>query len=112
MTAGPARIAIPAALAASHDRYFGQAGRRWIAELPNLAAECMDRWQLRPDGAAAGAVVLVLPVYARTGRWPLSSSNPSMRKLVGSRSPCGIGLAAARCTCMNMTGARVPCCNG
>jgi streptomycin 6-kinase len=53
MTTGPAghRIAIPDALATSHAKYFGDGGRAWIAALPQLVADCLDRWSLRRDGA-------------------------------------------------------------
>jgi streptomycin 6-kinase len=48
--------------------YFGEAGRAWIAALPDLAAACLDRWRLRRDGpAASGAVALVLPVLREDG---------------------------------------------
>jgi streptomycin 6-kinase len=57
------RIVIPDELVASHRKFFGVAGDRWISALPTLAADCMDRWQLRLDGSpSCGAVGLVLPV--------------------------------------------------
>lgn len=63
MTGDSFEVVVPAELAASHRQYFGEAGSQWIAALPRLAARCFDRWQLRPDGAAAfGAVALVIPV--------------------------------------------------
>lgn len=68
--AGPAepRIEVPAALAISHARYFGDLGRAWIAAVPTLAADCFTRWRLRPDGPPAhGAVALVLPVIRQDG---------------------------------------------
>ncbi len=68
MNAGSASVVIPDALVASHIKYFGDAGRRWVNALPTLAADCLDRWQLRVDGAAAfGAVALVLPVIRADG---------------------------------------------
>jgi streptomycin 6-kinase len=64
---GP-RLVIPEALAVSHAKFFGDAGRAWIAALPRLAADCLDRWALRLDGPAiCGAVALVLPVLAADG---------------------------------------------
>ncbi|MFD7834057.1 aminoglycoside phosphotransferase family protein [Streptomyces sp. NPDC059761] len=55
------RIRIPEALAASHRA-------AWIAGLPALAADCLDRWELRLDGAPChGAVALVLPVVRADG---------------------------------------------
>ena len=64
---GPA-VPVPEELAASHARYFGAAGRQWVATLPGLAAEVVERWRLRLDGPAAyGAVALVLPVRCPDG---------------------------------------------
>jgi streptomycin 6-kinase len=57
------KIDVPEALAASHRKYLGEAGRAWLAALPDLVADRLERWRLRPDGAACcGAVALVLPV--------------------------------------------------
>ena len=65
---GPKSITVPAALAASHTKYFGEHGRRWIADLPGLVAECLERWELRPDGEpSSGAVALVVPVVRADG---------------------------------------------
>ncbi|WP_129841843.1 aminoglycoside phosphotransferase family protein [Streptomyces sp. RFCAC02] len=61
-------ISVPAALADSHARYNGDAGRRWVAELPALAERMLDHWGLRPAGPARhGAVALVLPAVTRDG---------------------------------------------
>ncbi len=60
--AGP-RIEVPDELVSWHRKFFGEPGRAWIDALPDLAAGLLDRWQLRPDGAAMiGAKALVLPV--------------------------------------------------
>jgi streptomycin 6-kinase len=62
------RIEVPEALVAWHHRFFGAAGRPWIDALPDLAADLLDRWQLRVDGApTCGAVALVLPVLDADG---------------------------------------------
>ncbi|HEY8473371.1 MAG TPA: aminoglycoside phosphotransferase family protein [Natronosporangium sp.] len=62
------RIIVPAALAASQVRHHGAAGRAWVAKLPKLATNFLERWQLRIDGPpAAGAVALVLPVRRADG---------------------------------------------
>lgn len=54
---------VPPSLVASYDRAFGAEGRAWIAGLPALAAELLERWELRRDGAVgAGEASLVLPV--------------------------------------------------
>ena len=54
-------------------RYGGSAtGRDWLASLPRLIKECLDRWQLEPD-LAPGALpwnghgAIVVPVLHRTG---------------------------------------------
>jgi len=59
---------VPAELAELHERYSGEDGRLWIAELPTLAAAYLDRWQLAMDGpVASGAVALIIPVACRDG---------------------------------------------
>lgn len=61
-------IGVPAALAASHHKHNGESGRAWIAALPALAAEFLNRWALRPGGRARhGVVALVLPVVRADG---------------------------------------------
>lgn len=70
MTGSPTEphLEIPDPLAASHAKFFGDGGRAWITALPQLAAECLDRWALRPDGPPTyGAVALVLPVLLADG---------------------------------------------
>ncbi|MEU3053636.1 aminoglycoside phosphotransferase family protein [Streptomyces griseus] len=48
---------------ASYATGFGEEGRAWIAELPSLATDILERWQLRRDGAVrSGQASLVLPV--------------------------------------------------
>ncbi len=59
---------IPQRLVASYATGFGEEGRAWIAGLPSLAADLLDRWQLRRDGAArSGQASLVLPVLRPDG---------------------------------------------
>ncbi|MFI1723223.1 aminoglycoside phosphotransferase family protein [Streptomyces sp. NPDC020489] len=59
-------IDIPEELAAAQEKFNGEAGRGFIAGLPRLAAEFLDRWGLRRDGAAMhGVTALVLPVVRR-----------------------------------------------
>ncbi|TMU97471.1 aminoglycoside phosphotransferase family protein [Streptomyces sp. DASNCL29] len=61
------RIEVPEAFAASFAEHDA-AGRAWLAALPRLAADFLDRWQLRPAGAAAhGMASLVLPVTGADG---------------------------------------------
>jgi streptomycin 6-kinase len=60
-------IDIPDAFAASYGANIAS-GRAWIAELPRLTADFLDRWTLRPDGPAAhGMASLVLPVIRADG---------------------------------------------
>ncbi|MEV6671157.1 aminoglycoside phosphotransferase family protein [Streptomyces sp. NPDC051162] len=64
----PSRITVPAELAGFHDTFDGEVGRAWIAALPDLAADFLDRWGLRLDGPAShGMVALVLPVRRPDG---------------------------------------------
>ena len=59
---------MPAELAELHEKYSGEAGRRWIAGLPAMAVDAMDRWELVIDGqVASGAVALIVPVARRDG---------------------------------------------
>jgi streptomycin 6-kinase len=59
---GP-RIEVPEALVDWHRKFYGEGGRAWIDAAPDLAADLLERWQLRPDGAATcGATALVVPV--------------------------------------------------
>lgn len=61
-------IEVPQGLAASQVKFRGDEGRAWVAALPALATEYLDRWNLRPDGAPRhGAVALVLPVVTADG---------------------------------------------
>jgi streptomycin 6-kinase len=65
---GGERVTVPAELAALHEKHFGEAGRLWVAALPDLAATCLDQWQLTIDGPVAfGAVALVIPVVRQDG---------------------------------------------
>ncbi|MFD4224187.1 aminoglycoside phosphotransferase family protein [Streptomyces griseus] len=53
---------------ASYATGFGEEGRAWIAELPSLATDMLDHWQLRRDGAVrSGQASLVLPVLRHDG---------------------------------------------
>ncbi|MER8160129.1 aminoglycoside phosphotransferase family protein [Streptomyces sp. NPDC094472] len=62
------RIDIPHAFAASYGEHSGAAGHAWLAALPGLAADFLDRWALRPSGPAAhGMASLVLPVTRADG---------------------------------------------
>ncbi|MEU0070589.1 aminoglycoside phosphotransferase family protein [Streptomyces sp. NPDC006332] len=61
-------IDIPEELAASQAKYNGDAGRAFIARLPELAADFLDRWELRLDGRPMhGVTALILPVVRADG---------------------------------------------
>ena len=56
----------PAALVASYGR--DEPGRAWLARLPHLLDEVLERWGLRPDGPAGnGMAALVVPVVRADG---------------------------------------------
>ncbi|MGW0061716.1 aminoglycoside phosphotransferase family protein [Streptosporangium sandarakinum] len=60
-------IDVPDVFAASYGAHGAEA-RAWIAELPRLGGEFLDRWGLRPDGPPAyGMASLVLPVLQSDG---------------------------------------------
>ncbi|MFD4026381.1 aminoglycoside phosphotransferase family protein [Streptomyces sp. NPDC058576] len=59
---------VPQRLSQSYATSFGEEGRAWIAGLPALAAETLERWELRRDGAVrSGKASLVLPVVRHDG---------------------------------------------
>ncbi|MFD8457850.1 aminoglycoside phosphotransferase family protein [Streptomyces antimycoticus] len=61
------RIHVPDTFTASFGEHDA-AGRAWLAALPRLAADFLDRWDLRPAGPAAhGMASLVLPVTGADG---------------------------------------------
>ncbi|MFI6008095.1 aminoglycoside phosphotransferase family protein [Streptomyces sp. NPDC051243] len=61
-------IDIPQELAASQQKYNGEAGRAFIAGLPGLTAGFLDRWQLTVDGRPMhGVSALILPVLRPDG---------------------------------------------
>ncbi|MFI1566170.1 aminoglycoside phosphotransferase family protein [Streptomyces sp. NPDC020490] len=61
-------IDIPRELIDRHERFGGEAGRAFVAGLPERAARFLDRWELRPDGPSwCGRWALVLPVLRADG---------------------------------------------
>ncbi|MCK8438008.1 hydroxyurea phosphotransferase [Streptomyces sp. D2-8] len=67
-TTVPGVIDIPRELAASQEKFNGEAGRAFIAGLPEQTARFLDHWDLRPDGPPMhGVCALVLPVLCRDG---------------------------------------------
>ncbi|GAA2293128.1 aminoglycoside phosphotransferase family protein [Streptomyces kunmingensis] len=64
-------IDIPVGLAESQHEYAGEAGRAFIAALPALVEEFVERWDLRVEGRAMhGMAALVLPVVRRADGVP------------------------------------------
>lgn len=61
-------LVVPDALVASFRQHSGEPGLAWLAALPALAADMLDRWALRPDGQPRhGMGALVLPVLRADG---------------------------------------------
>ncbi|MEU8345545.1 aminoglycoside phosphotransferase family protein [Spirillospora sp. NPDC048832] len=80
------RIDVPDVFAASYGAHGAEA-RAWIAELPRLGGEFLERWGLRPDGPPAyGMASLVLPVLR-------SDETPAVLKLQQLREET-VGTAA------------------
>ncbi|GAB3267192.1 aminoglycoside phosphotransferase family protein [Kineosporia babensis] len=62
-------LKIPAEFAAGVVGHTGDAGRAWLRDLPSLALQLLERWDLQPDGSPMhGYLGLVLPV--RQGALP------------------------------------------
>ncbi|MFI9331562.1 aminoglycoside phosphotransferase family protein [Kitasatospora sp. NPDC052868] len=86
---------VPKALAASLADSRGEAGRAWVAGLPLLAEELMERWALRPDGPPAhGMVALVLPVLRTDGTPAVLKLQPVDGETVGE--PAALRVWAGR----------------
>jgi len=70
-------VPIPAALVEAVVRCEGQAGRRWIHELPSLITRCLDQWSCELAGGSwHGEVALVLTVQPARGPAVLKISFP------------------------------------
>ncbi|MEI5527176.1 aminoglycoside phosphotransferase family protein [Streptomyces brasiliscabiei] len=64
-------IDVPEELAETQEEINGEAGRRFIADLPRLTAGFLDRWDLRLDGRPMhGMCALVVPVVGITDGTP------------------------------------------
>ncbi len=67
-TTVPRVIDIPRELAASQEKFNGEAGRAFITGLPERTARFLDRWELKPDGTPMhGVSALILPVLRPDG---------------------------------------------
>jgi streptomycin 6-kinase len=65
---GMVTIEVPPKLAGYHDKFYGDQGKQWIANLPALAERYLRRWGLTVDGSVMhGMVGLVLPVRRDDG---------------------------------------------
>jgi streptomycin 6-kinase len=61
-------IEVPGELAASQQKFNGEAGRAFVADLPRRAEEFLRRWGLEVDGPSmCGVSALVLPVTRADG---------------------------------------------
>ncbi|MEU1317983.1 aminoglycoside phosphotransferase family protein [Streptomyces tibetensis] len=64
-------IDIPRELAASQEKFNGEAGRAFIAGLPEQTAHFLDHWGLKPDGPPMhGVSALVVPVVRTADKTP------------------------------------------
>lgn len=89
------RIMVPPELAASHAKHDGAAGLTWVAGLPELAANYLDRWQLDLDGPPGyGVVSLVLPVRRADGMRAALKLQPVNEENAGE--PVGLRAWAGR----------------
>ncbi|MFC3998539.1 aminoglycoside phosphotransferase family protein [Nocardiopsis sediminis] len=85
----PIHIDVPDALVASHGKPDNPSGRAWLAALPGLAADTLDRWSLRPDGPAAnGMAGIVLPVVRDDGTPAALKLQPASEDNAGT--PAGL----------------------
>ncbi len=88
---------VPQPLVASYATSFGEEGRAWIAGLPSLTADMLERWQLRRDGAVrSGQASLVLPVLRHDGTRAVLRLQPPRAEttaaLIGLRAWNGEGM--------------------
>ncbi|GLH96887.1 hydroxyurea phosphotransferase [Phytohabitans aurantiacus] len=77
-------LRVPDELVATHSKYFGDAGRVWLDNLPGLAADLIERWELRRDGTPiCGAVALIVPVVRADGTPAMLKIQPVDDETVG-----------------------------
>ncbi|GAA2135996.1 aminoglycoside phosphotransferase family protein [Actinomadura napierensis] len=61
-------VVVPEAFARSTFEREGESGARWIAELPGIVKELLERWECAPDGEVMhGGVGVIVPVRRRRG---------------------------------------------
>lgn len=87
-------LTIPDALIAAYQE-SEESDRIWIADLPRLAGEMLDRWGLRVDGEpACGMCALVVPVRDADGAGAVLKLQPIGDETVGE--PVALGAWAGR----------------
>ncbi|NUO57435.1 MAG: hydroxyurea phosphotransferase [Hamadaea sp.] len=61
-------IIVPEQLVANLPKYYGDRGRAWVADAPQVVADHLDKWGLTVDGPVMnGVVALVVPVRTADG---------------------------------------------
>ena len=101
---------IPAAFAQSTIDREGEAGAAWLAELPGIVDELLERWSCAPDGDVThGGVGVIVPVRRAAQSAVLKVSFPHPGNVhepdaftvcvVGQQVPSGkaSGIARERC---------------
>ena len=77
-------LSVPEELAASHVKYFGEAGSAWVAGLPAMAEDLLSRWACTPDGTPGfGTMAWVLPVRTDTGEPAVLKLQPVDDETIG-----------------------------
>jgi streptomycin 6-kinase len=78
------QLTVPEALAQSHRKFFGSSGDAWIAGLPQMAADYLERWECEPEGRpGSGTVAWVLPVRTNSGDRAILKLQPVDDETVG-----------------------------
>lgn len=78
------KLSVADELAASHSKYFGDAGSAWVAGLPRMAEDYLSRWECTLDGTPGyGTLAWVLPVRTNTGEPAVLKLQPIDDETVG-----------------------------
>ncbi len=104
-------IDIPAELAEAQVKFNKEAGRAFIAALPNLAARFLDRWELRLAGTPMhGVSALVLPVDRADGTPAVLKLQIRDHESEGEPVALRLWAATGRSACSTTTSRPAPCC--